>query len=621
MLVLFFIFLISVLSPGAVKTKDGSGTALKLSACISEYSKLAIDFSGAEAGGDPQQVVPRILLTGPENPTLVFYTGKKLIHFDYQQTKILNTFAASNVSVINILSGQSADKIFISGGGFSQFDLNSGKSDWMLNLGLTGTFDFFGNVNPENRIFMFPIRVYAFPEKKQVMAIGLVAKPIDSFSAAPPKYTNQIIVIDSESGQRIRDREYHYRRLLSGSTEIFIDTSTWEYEIVDLHTMERKFEGKMNPMDLLFPYQHIAIDRKRLGPEFIGKGKEFSAHLLEKGFVICSRECNASGAVKTSKWTIFDDQGDKVKTIFPAPPTAVDFAVSDLGEKEWPVFMPNMGNRAGVDKIVALEKDGSFSEIALPVIQGMDEFAHVSVRNWFHQGNIFYYTRNGNLYKFVLGSKTGEWIYKADEADGCDTVEAWDANYIMLKPSILARKAKNAILIRLADGKKIKPEEFGESLDTSLWKEVADFNQSNASLPAGDPASGFKCYINYEYAEDFPGKTKQVTDDPKNRYSILMFKVWGNHIVGKYGDIGIVPALMNDKSIALVGISILDNKPLFSLPVVEYSGGAFRNSFPGFPENSYTYLPFNIIRLSDFEALLIVLEKVDLIKIYKINRP
>jgi len=633
MFLILFVFLIPVLSPCAVKTKNGSESALKLSDYISEQSKSEINIFQTATGVYSEQSIPRILLTRHENPTLILYNGTKLIHFDYRESKILNTFLVSGKNIGSILSGPAADKIYIAGEDFSQFDLNTGKIDWTKDFGLSGGFFLNLPLRGISGYYRFPIMIKELPENDQVMVMGLLRKKTGLLKS--PDYSNKIMVFNSKTGEMVSDREFQYRRKLAGSNEIFINTSNWEFEILDVDTLECLLKGKLNPMDLLFPYEHIAVDRKRLSIDLISvwsggnlgnwkSGIEFSAHFLGKGFILTSRDCyDTSGAVKTSKWVIFDDKGNKVKSIFPAPLTSIDFAVNNLGMDEWPIYMPHTFHRkirrARVDKIIALEKDGSYSEIELPAIEGMDEFMHLSVNNWFHMGDTFYYTKDGNINKFKLGDKTGELIYKSDKADDCDTVEAWDANYIMLRPFYSYGKQKNAILIRFSDGKKIKPEEYNENLDTLLWKLAVDFNQSGLPLPETGATPEFKSYMDYSHVRDFEGETKR-SNKVKIGWSYQMFKVWGDYrMAGKYGDIGIVPATMKDKSTALIGINIADNKPLFSVPVLEFSGLPDEGYYPVFPEGRY--LPFNIIRLNENEALLIVFEKIDLLKIYKLKRP
>lgn len=635
-LLIIFVFLITSLSEAAVKTKDGSESATKLSEYITEYSRAEIQVFKTTTGKFSRNTIPRILLTRHENPVLLFYTGTKLLHYDYKNSRILNTFLKPGMGIRWIMSGPAANKIYMrSKGQFSQFDLNSGKTDWTKDYIFHSVFHLY--VGGQPRFYSFPILITDLTDKNQVMILGLLEKSSAFFKSS--KYSNKMINIDLNTGDLISDREFHFRRILYGSDllinrksevlsnplEMFINAETWEFEILDTKTWGCKLKGKLNPLDLLHGKNYIAVDKRRLSHYIIDNGKEFSIHLLEKGFIITSRDCYAGlrGGIKSSKWVIFDEKGNKVKSIFPAPLTSVDLAVNNIGDTTWPVYMPNTyhrkGRRTRVKNIISLEKDGSYSEIELPTIEGIKQFLHLSVNNWFHRGETFYYTKDGNLYKFKIGDKTGELICKADKADDCTTVEAWDANYIMLRNWSTLSKQKNAILIRFSDGKKINPEEYNEKLDTLLWKYVQDFNQSGLPLPKTDVAPGFNRYMDYNYDRDFKGETKKSNKIKYKKYN-LMFKIWGDYRKGgKYGDIGIVPATLNDKSTALIGINIADNTPLFSVPVLEFYRLPIDKYFAEFPEGSY--LPFNIIRLNENEALLIVLGKIDLLKIYKIKRP
>ncbi len=623
--------LFNVFLTGKIKVTEASKTGLKLSECISEHSKTEIPLYEKTPMVFSESNIPRIFLTGEVNPKLAFSSGMNFITYDYKATKILKSYKSTGLGISGILSAPGLEKIYVSQKllkgksydyKFSQMNLETGKMDWTLDIGFTNLIELYW-LNTR-RLYIVPYQISPIPEKQQVMLIGLTFKKFRLFKG--DRVSNRILVLDSKSGEIVSDREFNFRRFLTGSKELFINAESMDYEIMDIFNGNVFLKGKINIGDLPHGKNYIAVDKKRLSPYIIMPGKEFSAHLLKKGFIITSRDCykGAYGSIKTSTWVLYDENGKRIKKIFPAPKTSMDLAVNNLGHTQWPLYMTRTKSRGKmrrtrVDMIIALNEDGSYSEIELPVIEGLKEFLHLSVNNWFHKGDTFYYTKDGNIYKFKIGEKTGELIYAKENKDKCENIGDWDSKYIMLTPSeYFVKKGQKAILIRLSDGKKIAPSEFNENLDTVLWKKVMDFNQSYLPLPVIGAAPGLKKYLDYDYTKDFEGKTKKSSHTKYKKFN-TMFKVWGNfRKKGKYRDIGIVPAILNDKSAVLVGINIADNKPLFSIPVLKFSGmpqGSFGSVYP-----SGIYLPFNIIKLNDSEALLLVLEKLNSLKIYLIKR-
>jgi hypothetical protein len=299
--------------------------------------------------------------------------------------------------------------------------------------------------------------------------------------------------------------------------------------------------------------------------------------------------------------------------------SSVDLAVRDLGKDNWPLYLPNIigrkGRRCEVNKFLVLKKDGTFTEVPLPVIEGVKSFKYLGPDNWFHDGNKIYYLRSQNLYSFKIGEKTGKLLFKnLNKKENWNSMPYGDNKYVVLTHGYYTKK-KRAILVRLSDGKIILPSEFSNELGTTLWQPVLDYNHSYEPIPREGLPLTFKDYSNYEFGGIFSGEIKKC-NKVKNKPGYNMLKIWGSlGGTAKYGDIGIVPAILKDKSVILVGISIPGNKVLFYVPVLRIRG---------LPVNEYlngNVFPFNVINLNEKESLLILFENLNSLKIYKIQRP
>lgn len=613
----FYIFLMSLIFiqgvfPKGIKIMNGSESSLKLSKYITEYPPTRIDFLGSQTGSFSVNTVPRILVSGDRDPILFFFNGRNLYSFDYSLQKISGIFPNPVGGLWKIFPSRSEGIVYLSGNEFSKFNLNSGKSEWSRRFGLTGvlyTSAYYG--------YKFPVIFHEQEDQNLISVVGL-QRPSSEF-----KYLNRLMMVNSMTGELLSNRAFHFRRKLSESQEIFVNLDQLSYEVIDINSLNTIIKGRLKPGDLLKPSEYLAVERNRIGLGINYLLSEFTTHLLEKGFIITSTENgDLWGGVKASKWVIFNENGSQVKTIFPAPLTSINYKVANRGAKKWPVYMlhtlQKKLRRTRVDKIIALQKDGSFSEIEMPVIEGIKEYLLAPVASWFHIGDQFYYLKYKSLFNFRIGEKTGRLLYKFGKSEKCDVLSAWDRNYLMLTSSV-ENQHLNAVILRAADGVKMLPENYMESADTLLWKMAVDHNQSGLPLPKNQITPAFKKYSKYGCTRDFSIKQK-IANKSKIWKGVRMFKVWGDYRSdGKYGDIGIVTAKMKDKSSALIGISIADNRTLFSVPVMKFSGLYHRDYNNIFPEGDY--LPFNIIRLNDSEALLVVLEKINLLKIYMLKRP
>ena len=610
-MVFLCVILLSV-SPAAVKLTDGSESSLKLSGCISEYPPTPLNIFGTETGAYEEWNVPRIMVCGEKEPMLFFFNGKNLYRFDYSLQKISQVFPNPVRGLWSVFPSRSEGIVYLSGNDFARFDMNSGTSVWKKNFGLTGVF----YLTPQYR-YRFPVIFQEVKDRDQLAVTGLQRLP-DGL-----KYLNRLMLFNSLSGQLVNDRAFHFRRKLSGAVEIFVNRDRMEYEIINTDTLDTLVKGELDRDDLLKSSEYIAVERKRIGLGSNFMLAEFNAILLEKGFLLTSYEnYDLWGGVKASRWSVYDESGKKVKSISPAPLTSVDYIIPNRGNRPWPVYMLHTLHkkmrRTRVDKIIALQKDGSVAGIEMPAIEGIKEFLLDPVAAWFHIGDDIYYLKYNGIYKFRIGDTTGKLLYMSDKSESCDSLYAWDQKYLMLTSSREDRH-RDAVIIDTVSGEKLSPENYNERCGTPLWKMAVDYNQSGLPLPEEGLAPGFKKYMNYNCSLDMSAGRKSANRS-KVWKSVRMLKVWNDYRPGgPYGDIGLVAASMKDKSSALIGINIADNRALFSVPVMEFSGLNHRDYMSVFPGRNY--LPFNIIRLNETDALLVVLEKIGLLKIYLLKRP
>lgn len=626
--ILFLTFFIAlVVSPVLVKGVDAQETVKKLPAGIKEYSECSISLYKSVPKTYSKHNIPQFILLNDKEPVIFIHSGTNMIIYNYLESKVIRTLVTEPMYIMGLDYAEASNKCYVffekkqtrkvTDYFVGRLDLTTGKLDWSVQYKFTSMYYVPNAVERKIEFYSYKVLVNDVPEKKQLRILGL--KPPHKYKNyfGPQKYKNRMMILDSETGQVISDKEFDFRRYFNGKAEFFIKADTREYELIDIPSFTCLLKGKFHAIELpFFKYHALGIQQvdweKR---SHIMQLDEFITYPIEGGFILAVRQGCKTCGIKSSQWVIFDIKGKKVKEVCPAPLTSMDLAIVNLGDSKWPVYLPVFRKKCTdrMCKIIALNKDGSYSEYDLPTLEGVKNYQYEFWQNWFHDGDIFYYYDERNLYRFRLGESTGELIYQGKKW-------SWIKSYSNSEYLILS----NYKVIRLSDGKEFTLEEIKDKLNPKIWKKSLNLKQKNESHilePEGIPK--FKRYALYYYKQHYEGVIEKRYLDKYEYLDPIRFvlKVWGNYrSTGNYGDIGIVPAVLKHKSYMLIGFNLANNRPLFHVPIHAITRfKKFKENLNAFPTGFY--LPFNVVTLNDNEALLIVLEEIDKLKTYKLIRP
>ncbi len=320
---------------------------------------------------------------------------------------------------------------------------------------------------------------------------------------------------DTKKGEIIEEKKFHYRRKINGNLELFVDKEKKEYEVIDIIKGEVVLKGKYDQNDIPDKkdrYWIIDLDRFPAGVRFMGGFKsywEFSPLLTENGLIISSRRYvnKFKTGVSESIWVLLDPKNNSKKKITPAPMSGIDMAVKNIGNKMWPVIIPNIrysGRIGGIDKFWVIRKDGTITAAPLPVIEGIKKFRYHFFwnLNWVHDGEYIYYLHfplklfskkgGGELYRFKIGETASKLIFTYKDRERYGSISHGEGRFVILP-------GKEIKLLKLPEGNIIPHSEFSNKIGTELWKKVKDMEYARKKIPLGGLPATFKKYSKYNF--------------------------------------------------------------------------------------------------------------------------
>lgn len=516
-------------------------------------------------------------------------TSKAAYIFDSACMAVLRSLPISDVRNIIHLFPEGDDYLVghsLGGKYFnSRIDMTTGKILWSIDLDfVSGYFHTTANSLPLHKYLgspaSGPIGFYEYNipfsvslhENNRILLSGLTLVgtkgALESFLSLSTKETadwgNRVVFLDAATGNILQEERFDLQRNLTGSLKCFISLDRKEFRILD--TREGKFtlSGKFEPGDVLAKKGFASpLDLREANREII-MNSDIHPLLTDNELLLISH-ARVTSAVSMPKlqasWLKYDLNGNRTGQVTPSPLSSLSFQVRNSGESDWPVVMIGMQNKymgPGPASLIVVKKDGRISEAPWPKIKS----------------NIFYYLFHDGQYVYIQARK------------------GWFRSVI---------GEENAIPVPWEEVREAAPAEL-------IWK-FSDDNRGQEGQPKISP-SIFKKYVSYRVNAHTYGSI-----DTSKYDQIRALRVWGSDQRKELGDIMLVPALLQDNSTILVGLSLPQNEVVFYLPMLHIKG---------LPQEDYkdgVSFIYGLKYFDDRRALLIVGETLNSYKVYSLTRP
>lgn len=610
-----FVFVMPLLSK--VKVIEPSQGEIKLNPIIKMVGTLALPEPDLKNEYFTNRKIPRFISITDQNFSVAVVIGKKIFLLDGKFSKIVKTISIENVS--DIFKFKDIEDLFIfhnigDKGMFSRINCKTDNLLWTSDINVQSNFAY----NLENisypggflRVFI-PIIVTYNSGKKQIMLCGI------EFNKKRDKFMNILLFIDEESGKILKEKKFHFRRFIKDDMEFFYNKDTREFEIIHFSTGDPFMKGKVDYYDMLFKYGNMykigltpPIDGFRLEedpqyPVYLLPW-EISPILTKKELIITSRHINVSSKklIKAS-WVRYDLKGNHIGTVTPLPRSAADLIIRNQGNNNWPIILPQLipehesSRGREMNGLILIDQVGNIKSLPLPLFPSK-RFYFGGI---FHDGEKIYKLEKVGLYMAKMGETNATQIFKFQKKRHYYDASSGQNEMVVLKGM------EDATLIKLTDGKEISLDERIEGKNMLLQGKVSDFYRTNQPLPKYGLPVNFKSYSkkfgNYAWITDFEIESYNLEVTRK------VGRIWGlTGEDGKYGDIAIIPCILKDKSAVILGILIPDNKVVFWVPTLRIK-----------ETDRETPFPFGLKKLSRERALFFVFERLNLLKVYSIQRP
>jgi hypothetical protein len=513
----------------------------------------------------------------------------------------------------------------------SRFEIGSTKATWTAPFDMEYGFNW-GYGNYYRRI-PFPVR-YKLIDAKIILFTGIriIGEGKRSY------YGNRLLYIDSETGNIVREQDFHYRRHVEGTLEFYVDKDKKSFEIIDISNGKSFMKGTYTDEDIpeaANRYNFIDTYRIKGVPNVSGvftANWEFTPLLLNKGLLISVRKFinKLKFGVTQSHWVIINPETGQRTKIDPAPLGGVDMALRNMSGKKWPLIVPHVIYQSGFRKAKSnsywvINSDGSMKQFnappSIPEEKLYFTFDPYRITKWIHDGEYLYYLHSPlpkvfkrvvsdrKLFRIKIGETRAEMIYSYGDKEMFSLIR------LGLNGHLVLTGQKRRILVKVPEGKEIMTTEFSAGLDSLLWRNVAEKKYYETwkeldnprflhkNLSQTDRPEKYSMFSGYNF------KTKKITTTPTLRellfYSIPT--VWGfSEGFTDIRDIGLIAVLLKDKTYVFSGIDIIKNKVEFYVPILRFGRNTFLISTTVVDKN---------------EAVLTVLADLGTVKFYRIKRP
>ena len=514
----------------------------------------------------------------------------------------------------------------------SRYEIGSGKATWTAPFDMVYGFNW-GSGNFYRKIH-FPVIYKLIKDTGNIFFTGMriLGEGKQSY------YSNRLLFIEAETGKIIREHDYHYRRNVEGTLELYVDKEKKIFEVIDISNGTSWMKGTYNDEDIPDDVnRYSVIDHSRIsGFSNVGGGFssnwEFSPLLLDKGLLISVRRfvSKLKFGVTQSYWVIIDPEKGQRKKIEPAPLGGVDMALRNMSGKKWPVIVPHVIYQSGLrrpksNSFWVINSDGSMKQITAPpnIPEEKIRFTYNPYNDseWIHDGEYIYYLHSPapklfknvvsdrKLFKIKIGESQAQLIYTYGDKEMSSSIFSGSPGYLVLTG--LERRR----LVKVPEGKEIAETDFSDNLGTSIWrsvsekkyfetwKQVEDVRFLHKNLPEDGRPQNYRKFSAYNY------KSKNFIRDLSIRKLVVhtLPTVWGaRESFLNIRDIGLMPMRLKDKTWVFCGIDIIKNKIEFYLPILFID----RNNFL-----------ISTAVLNGTEAVLTVMADLSAVKFYKIKRP
>lgn len=578
--------------PGSDPDKDGQATSHiqeLWSATLKDYARSTNALNAAN--------VPRVSdlldLEGPSK-VVTLYAGGKLLILDADSGGIKHAFdvpAPPTVIKPRRLTDFLVSYVEDKSAHLSRIDTSSGKAIW------TTKNDFRHVLSDGEHSLFVPWLWSELPDERHISVLAISGPPGQLLG---PDLRSSLAIIDLETGAITREAKHDFRRAIKGSLVFFYSAKDRRFEVYDLKTGRTMLSGTTLEEDIKLPVGVV---------QFPGlPDTEVTPILTDTQLIITSRRY-ALGRLITSydvkaSWVKFDLQGNRLGRIEPAPKSAGDFLIKSVGSQQWPMIVGNFSKGSQysycqLDHFWQITASAEITAVPLPKIPGKNKLK-LRPNAWFHNDSHMFALIDGSLHKWAIGSTESSAIYTSPKGTVFEDVVAADSKY-----AVLARY-KDAVLVRLEDGRVVDPKDFHPSLGTSLWRQAADLKRSHSDLPREGGSGQFKKHV--------PFRNKGREGDAPSYVGYAFARVWGD-FTQERGDIVLAPCLLKDGSARLVGIGIPEQGVLFSVPILGLKGvvdGAYEDGY---------HFPFGLFTVDETHSLLVVFEDPQQVRAYRVSRP
>jgi len=514
----------------------------------------------------------------------------------------------------------------------SRYKIGSGKATWTAPFDMVYSFNW-GSGSYYRRV-PFPVVYNLIKDTDTILFTGIriIGKGKQSY------FSNRILFMEAATGKVINEKDYHYRRRVEGTLELYVDKEKKIFEVIDISNGKSFMKGKYNDEDIPdAAHRYSFIGHSRIsGFSNVGGGFssnwEFSPLLLDKGLLISVRKfvSKLKFGVTQSHWVIINPENGQRKKIEPAPLGGVDMALRNMSGKKWPVIVPHVIYQSGFrrpksNSFWVIASDGSMKQITAPenIPEEKIRFTYnpYNSSSWIHDGEYLYYLHSPaakvfkkvvsdrKLFKIKIGESRAQLIYTYGDKEMSSSILFGSGGYLVLTGR------KRRILVKVPEGKEVAETDFSDGLGTSIWRNVAEkryyetWNQVedvrflHKNLPIEGRPPNYKKFTAYHY------RNKSFIRDLSLRKLLMQTlpTVWGPwEGFQDVRDIGLIPARLKDKTSVFCGIDIIKNKIEFYIPILLI--------------DRHNFLISTTV-LNDNEAVLTVLADLATIKFYRMKRP